>query len=80
MAKLTDEDWEAKAFEAGQLYSPAAPIDERDLFAGRSEQVGKMLEAVNERGKDATLCDYAGDRRTTYSAFVFVGAFDSRRA
>lgn len=74
MVKLSDEDWEAKAFEAGQLYSPAAPIDERDLFAGRSQQVDKMFEAVNERGKHAVLFGERGVGKTSL-AKVFSSMF-----
>jgi Cdc6-like AAA superfamily ATPase len=65
MAKLTSEDWEAKYFEAGQLFSPAAPIDEKDLFAGRSVQISKMFEAVNERGKHAVLFGERGVGKTS---------------
>ena len=55
MAKMTAEDWRAKGFEAAQYFTPAAPIDEKDLFAGRSAQIDKMLEAVTEKGKHAVL-------------------------
>ena len=74
MAKLTDEDWEAKAFEAGQLFSPAAPIDEKDLFAGRGIQIEKMLEAVTEKGKHAVLFGERGVGKTSL-ARVFSGMF-----
>lgn len=65
MAKPTQEDWQAKLFEAGQLFSPAAPIDERDLFAGRKPQIDKMLEAVGEKGKHAVLFGERGVGKTS---------------
>jgi Cdc6-like AAA superfamily ATPase len=65
MAKLTAEDWDAKFFEAGQLFSPAAPIDEKDLFAGRRVQVDKMLEAAGEKGKHAVLFGERGVGKTS---------------
>jgi energy-coupling factor transporter ATP-binding protein EcfA2 len=74
MARLTDEDWDAKRYEAGQLFSPAAPIDERDLFAGRGTQIRKMLEAVNERGKHAVLFGERGVGKTSL-AKVFSAMF-----
>jgi len=74
MVKMTDEDWRAKGFEAQQLFSPAAPIDEQDLFAGRTEQVMKMLEAVNERGKHAVLFGERGVGKTSL-AKVFSSLF-----
>lgn len=63
--KLTDEDWQAKFFEAGQLFSPAAPIDERDLFAGRQPQIDKMMEAAVEKGKHAVLFGERGVGKTS---------------
>lgn len=74
MAKLTDEDWHSKGFEATHLFSPAAPIDELDLFAGRKEQIKKMLEAVNERGKHAVLFGERGVGKTSL-AKVFSSMF-----
>lgn len=65
MAKLTAEDWRAKEFEAAQLFSPAAPIDEKDLFAGRKEQIDKMLEAAWEKGKHAVLFGERGVGKTS---------------
>jgi len=65
MAKITTEDWRAKEFEAAELFSPAAPIDEKDLFAGRSEQIDKMLEAAWEKGKHAVLFGERGVGKTS---------------
>jgi Cdc6-like AAA superfamily ATPase len=74
VARLTPEDWDAKAFEAGQLFSPAAPIDERDLFAGRRFQIDKMLEAAAEKGKHAVLFGERGVGKTSM-ARVFHAMF-----
>jgi Cdc6-like AAA superfamily ATPase len=74
MAKLTAEDWDAKFFEAGQLFVPAAPIDEKDLFAGRRPQINKMLEAAGERGKHAVLFGERGVGKTSL-AKVFSAMF-----
>lgn len=65
MAKMGEDDWQALEFEAGQLFSPAAPIDEKDLFAGRRLQIDKMLEAVGEKGKHAVLYGERGVGKTS---------------
>lgn len=65
MAKMSDEDWVALEFEAGHLFSPAAPIDEKELFAGRRVQIGKMFEAVSEKGKHAVLFGERGVGKTS---------------
>ena len=40
MAKPTQDDWDAKFFEAAHLFTPAAPIDQ------------KMATGFDEGGKD----------------------------
>jgi len=65
MAKMTPDDWRAKGYEAAALFSPAAPIDEKDLFAGRTEQIDKMLEAAWEKGKHAVLFGERGVGKTS---------------
>lgn len=75
MAKtMTPDDWAAKSFEASQLFSPSAPINERDLFAGRPKEIRKMLEAVSERGKHAILFGERGVGKTSL-ANTFSGLF-----
>ena len=65
MAKMSDDDWHGLAFEAGQLFSPAAPIDEKELFAGRRVQINKMLDTVSEKGKHAVLFGERGVGKTS---------------
>ena len=66
MAKRkTDEDWQVLNFEASQIFSPSAPVEERDLFAGRSSQIAKTIEVVLERGKHAVLYGERGVGKTS---------------
>lgn len=60
-----DSEWLAKDFEASQLFSPSAPINEHDLFAGRQREITKMLEAVGERGKHVILFGERGVGKTS---------------
>ncbi|KAA3441675.1 hypothetical protein C7I87_34310 [Mesorhizobium sp. SARCC-RB16n] len=73
---LTDEDWSAKSYEASLLFSPSAPINETDLFAGRGSQIRKILEAVTERGKHVVLFGERGVGKTSLAG-VFSGLFPS---
>lgn len=61
----TAEDWEAIAFEATQLFSPSTPLSENDLFAGRSTQIEKMLDATSEKGKHVVLFGERGVGKTS---------------
>ena len=77
MMKVAEhEDWIAKEFEASQLFSPSAPINEHDLFAGRGKEIHKMLEAVAERGKHVVLFGERGVGKTSL-ARVFSELFPS---
>lgn len=71
---MTEDDWRGKSWEAKQIFSPSAPINEHDLFAGRSRQITKVLEAVVERGKHVVLFGERGVGKTSLSQ-VFSGLF-----
>jgi Cdc6-like AAA superfamily ATPase len=60
-----DEDWRGLELEARELFAPATPIDERDLFAGRIEKIDEMSEAVLERGRHVILYGERGVGKTS---------------
>ena len=73
----TTADWDAKAFEASQLFTPSSPLTENDLFAGRLEQIEKMLDATGERGKHVILFGERGVGKTSL-ARLFESFFPER--
>jgi Cdc6-like AAA superfamily ATPase len=52
---VTDEDWRSRLYDAMMVFSPGAPIDEADLFAGRAAQIDRMIDTVMQRGLHAIL-------------------------
>ncbi len=50
---------------AGSVFTPGSPVSERDLFAGRQIQIGKILEAVSQRGFHAVLYGDRGVGKTS---------------
>lgn len=54
-------------FEAGRVFTPGSPLDERDLFAGRSAQVAKIIDAISQRGYHAVLYGERGVGKTSLS-------------
>lgn len=64
-APRTTEDWESLNYEATLLFTPSAPIDESDLFAGRQAQIRRLIEVVLERGKHAVLYGERGVGKTS---------------
>lgn len=63
--KMTDSDWASKRYEVLELFSPGAPIDENELFAGRTDQINQLIEAVLQRGQHAIVYGERGVGKTS---------------
>jgi len=70
-ARQEIDNWTALANEVAQVFSPGAPIDESDLFAGRVEQLRDLINAVNQRGQHAIIFGERGVGKTSL-ANIFV--------
>jgi len=55
------------AIEAGRVFTPTAPIDEKSLFAGRKNQIRKVLDAVFQKGQHAVVFGERGVGKTSLS-------------
>lgn len=62
----TASEWVDLSFEISALFD-GAPIDEEDLFAGRSNEVRRILEAVFARSKHVVLFGERGVGKTSLS-------------
>jgi Cdc6-like AAA superfamily ATPase len=62
---MTDEQQQRLMFECGRVYSPSAPIDSRDLFAGRISQISQVSSAVGTRGQHAIIFGERGVGKTS---------------
>src|SRR5271165_1051126 len=61
-----------------EAFTPSAPIKSRDLFAGRTVQVGKVVRAVFQRGEHAIIYGERGVGKTSlvntlFDLLVFMG-------
>jgi Cdc6-like AAA superfamily ATPase len=61
---------QALSFQTGSAFTPGAPINEKDLFAGRSEQVEKIVDAVSQRGCHVILYGERGVGKTSLSNMI----------
>ena len=62
---ITAEDWSNLRAEITEAFSPGAPVQERDLFAGRSTQIASLEDAVNQRGRHAIVYGERGVGKTS---------------
>lgn len=53
------------ALDAGRVFTPGAPIDERALFAGRIEQIRQVVDAVSQVGLHAVIYGERGVGKTS---------------
>jgi len=66
MTYMPDDEWLNLEFEISALFD-GAPIDEEDLFAGRSTEVRRILETVLSRSKHVVLFGERGVGKTSLS-------------
>ena len=55
------------AIEAGRVFTPTTPIDERALFAGRRRQLQKVTDVINQKGQHAVIFGERGVGKTSLS-------------
>lgn len=60
----TENEWLALEWEVGSLFS-GAPVAEEEMFAGRTPEVSRMLEAVLDRAKHVVLFGERGVGKTS---------------
>lgn len=62
---MKTEDWGALYGEITEVFSPGAPIQERELFAGRINQLQELIDAVQQRGRHAIVFGERGVGKTS---------------
>lgn len=57
-------------YRAAEIFTPSAPIDSQELFAGRVEQIHRAITADAERGKHVILYGERGVGKTSLANIV----------
>ena len=78
---MTSDDVEkwAKYARVAEVFTPGAPIDSLDLFAGRIEQIKDVLTAVVQRGQHLVLYGERGVGKTSLAKFSTSSSPDEAR-
>ncbi len=61
----TQEDWDALRADITEAFSPGAPVQEKDLFSGRTSQIRALMDAVSQRGRHAIVFGERGVGKTS---------------
>lgn len=62
---MAEEDWGSLWSEITDYFSHGAPIEERDLFAGRIAELAKLVDTVQQRGRHAIVYGERGVGKTS---------------
>jgi DNA polymerase III gamma/tau subunit len=58
----------------GEVFTPSAPIDNQALFAGRVNQLNRIIGAVSQRGQHAILFGERGVGKTSLANVLSDGS------
>lgn len=72
---MSTPNYEKLSLSVGKVFTPGAPVNVLDLFAGRREQISSILDAVSQRGFHAVLY---GDRGVGKTSLANVLSFIMR--
>ena len=64
---MSDTKYKQLSFEVGTVFTPGSPVNERELFAGRIDQVLRILDAISQRGYHVMLYGERGVGKTSLS-------------
>jgi Cdc6-like AAA superfamily ATPase len=67
---VPETDFQALHLHVGQVFTPGSPINERDLFAGRIEQLEKIIDTISQKGYHAVLFGERGVGKTSLANIV----------
>lgn len=62
-----------KLAEVGSVFTPGAPVSEKDLFAGRLDQLDQVISAATQRGYHAILYGERGVGKTSLANIIANG-------
>ena len=59
------DDKITRSLDVGRVFTPATPVNEKDLFAGRIAQIRKVVDTINQAGQHAILFGDRGVGKTS---------------
>lgn len=67
---MTNEAQAKRIIMLNTVFTPAAPIDKKDLFAGRIEQIESVYEAIPEKGRHVLIYGERGVGKTSLANII----------
>jgi Cdc6-like AAA superfamily ATPase len=63
-------EWNEIELNVSKAFTPAAPIDEEQLFAGRIEQLRQVVDVINQKGQHAIIFGERGVGKTSLANVI----------
>lgn len=61
-------DWQERTEQLRRAFTPSAPVTDRELFAGRTPQLVRVVDAINSVGEHAAIFGERGVGKTSLAA------------
>jgi Cdc6-like AAA superfamily ATPase len=58
------------ALDVGKVFTPAVPVSDNDLFAGRIDEIRRVIDAINQRGQHAAIFGDRGVGKTSLANII----------
>jgi hypothetical protein len=65
MAKVEESEARRLLLQLGEVFTPSAPVDDQDLFAGRNHELYSVVEATQSVGQHAVIYGERGVGKTS---------------
>lgn len=63
-------EYQHLSFQVGSIFTPGSPVNEKDLFAGRLDQISSVHDAVSQQGYHAVLYGERGVGKTSLANII----------
>jgi len=68
--ELSPEFYKELSFKAGSVFTPSSPIDQKTLFAGRTKEVRRVIDVLNQKGQHAIIFGERGVGKTSLARVI----------
>ncbi|MCH7878092.1 MAG: ATP-binding protein [candidate division Zixibacteria bacterium] len=65
-------DFDQLGYRAGEVFSPASPIDDKQFFSGRRDQLQRCVDAIKMKGQHTVIYGERGVGKTSLANIIHV--------